>query len=457
MQQTCESDINKEILNQSEMNITDKLNDGKHPKISLNLVKKDKKMSLSGLTIKQRRPKIKLDRSKWIEDEEWRESHASNDYFISNMNRVFSQLTSIIMESKPSVNGYVYYTIIINGKKRQRFSGHKLVMEAFVGPQPKNLVIDHIDRVRHHNKLSNLRYVTKSQNNSNRDKTSSNEAGSYKIQQLDMNGNIIKIWNSQTHAAKTLKLNSSKIGKCIRAELEHYGKSKWQRFIDVIEGEIWKYFTVPTGKVEISNMGRAKTYGLSATFGSNTGTGYMSISVNHKDYTIHRLVCEAFNGPPPSDKHVANHKNKNRKNNKAANLEWVTQKENMEHAYELNNGVTQYDIDGTLIAKHNSIAKASEATGISVQHIKKLCSGYTEKNPLYIFRYFDDTTIDKINNLTKTKKTARVIKMSLDNEELARFNSINEASIKCNISTTSLKRYISKKLPYKGFKWILVK
>jgi len=45
------------------------------------------------------------------------------------------------------------------------------------------------------------------------------------------------------------------------------------------------------------------------------------------------MVLEAFAGPPPSPKHVANHINGNKHDNRAENLEWVTQSENIYHAY----------------------------------------------------------------------------------------------------------------------------
>lgn len=47
---------------------------------------------------------------------------------------------------------------------------------------------------------------------------------------------------------------------------------------------------------------------------------------------VHRLVCEAFNGPPPSDKHTVNHKNGVKDDNRPENLEWATRGENIAHA-----------------------------------------------------------------------------------------------------------------------------
>lgn len=46
----------------------------------------------------------------------------------------------------------------------------------------------------------------------------------------------------------------------------------------------------------------------------------------HKEY-LHRLICEAFNGPCPAD-HVCRHLDGDKTNNKAANLAWGTQTQN---------------------------------------------------------------------------------------------------------------------------------
>lgn len=43
---------------------------------------------------------------------------------------------------------------------------------------------------------------------------------------------------------------------------------------------------------------------------------------------VHRLVCTAFHGPPPSPHHLAAHNDGSRVNNRPDNLRWATTKEN---------------------------------------------------------------------------------------------------------------------------------
>jgi len=67
--------------------------------------------------------------------------------------------------------------------------------------------------------------------------------------------------------------------------------------------------------------------------------GYLTVApvrsgVKQTNVVIHRLVLEAFVGPPPSDKPYANHINGIKTDNRLKNLEWVTQAYNVKHAYD---------------------------------------------------------------------------------------------------------------------------
>ena len=53
-----------------------------------------------------------------------------------------------------------------------------------------------------------------------------------------------------------------------------------------------------------------------------------------KNPTIHRLVAEAFI-PKTDDSLVVNHKDGNKLNNHVSNLEWITNAENIRHAYRI--------------------------------------------------------------------------------------------------------------------------
>jgi len=72
---------------------------------------------------------------------------------------------------KCSINnrGYKYFQILRN-KERTNFLIHIAVAKLFIGERPEGLVIDHIDRNKLNNDVSNLRYITQKENSFNHDR-----------------------------------------------------------------------------------------------------------------------------------------------------------------------------------------------------------------------------------------------------------------------------------------------
>lgn len=71
------------------------------------------------------------------------------------------------------------------------------------------------------------------------------------------------------------------------------------------------------------------------TFGSFTGA-YKRIHIQGLGYVyVHKLIALAFYGPPKPGYHYVNHKDGNKLNNTAANLEWVSPSENIYHSWSM--------------------------------------------------------------------------------------------------------------------------
>ena len=102
--------------------------------------------------------------------------------------------------------------------------------------------------------------------------------------------------------------------------------------------EKWKPIPGYEGLYDVSDQGRVRSHyrGGRILQMTKTRNGYPSVSL-HKagrqtTKAVHRLVAEVFLGP--SELHV-NHKDGDKTNNRARNLEWCTHAENMTHRIEI--------------------------------------------------------------------------------------------------------------------------
>lgn len=163
--------------------------------------------------------------------------------------------------------------------------------------------------------------------------------------------------------------------------------------------EIWKDIKGYEGMYQISNWGRVRSLdrvsyqkhysGCLSRYEhkgrilrlSSRPNGYVRVTINRHCETVHRLVAEAFLEKPEGKDYI-NHLDANPKNNHVNNLEWCTQSENIQYAY--NNGtkkpphmkkVSQYDLNGNLIKVWISQTEAARQLGIHQANIYKVCSG----------------------------------------------------------------------------------
>lgn len=114
--------------------------------------------------------------------ETWKALARNPNYEVSTEGRVREKARPVFnrgrIHSKPprTINPFIdtegYAFVVMRkpmGTGAEKIFVHRLVMEVFVGECPEEMSVDHIDRNRTNNAVSNLRYATKAEQSDNRD------------------------------------------------------------------------------------------------------------------------------------------------------------------------------------------------------------------------------------------------------------------------------------------------
>lgn len=240
-----------------------------------------------------------------------------------------------------------------------------------------------------------------------------------------------------------------------------------------------------------------------------TGTernGYLTVKLTidgiKKDFLVHRLVALTFLDNENNLPQV-NHKNKNRKDNRYENLEWVTAKENCIHRgkskkdspssqkIEINlsnwkqykNTFYYVSEDGECynLKTHRLLTPTSNGNYLRYN----LCSNgerysvlahkmiyeafHSDYNPKQVINHIDgNSKNNKLNNLELVSQQENMLhsyyilnhninsigQYDLNDKIIATFPSLSKAAQQLNISVSGISQACSGKLKtYKGFKW----
>ena len=170
------------------------------------------------------------------------------------------------------------------------------------------------------------------------------------------------IENAINNIAQDLATNSNELA-CLTAQtpvlslqikammekiLADYKKApnKTVALIEDLPGEIWKWFKGYEGIYQGSNKGRVRSFfrgKCRLLKPTPSHRGYLGICLytydektkkqRKKTFRLNRLIAETFI-PNPENKPEVHHKDNDKTNNAADNLEWVTGEENRQHAHE---------------------------------------------------------------------------------------------------------------------------
>lgn len=189
--------------------------------------------------------------------------------------------------------------------------------------------------------------------------------------------------------------------------------------------EIWKDIEGYEGKYQVSNMGRVRSLGREVYHGrfhkfqkervlrgNLLPQGYYQVLLSKngrpKPFRIHRLVAMAF-VEGYKEGLVVNHKNEIKADNRAENLEWVTQQQNVNCGTVIERRVDAYSTiveqrtkDGALVATYKNTVEAAKATGFNASNIGDCCRD--ERKTHHGFKWnYKDKRVKKAKPIKKQK------------------------------------------------------
>jgi hypothetical protein len=344
-----------------------------------------------------------------VDIEEWRPVQERPDlYEVSSLGRVRNRETGRFL-SLSDHSGYLACGLSIDGKTPS-FPVHRLVAKSFIPNQEKKDQINHKDKNKHNNSVSNLEWCTNEENSIHRSAgvaQTSNQNLKTKMVDLDTLL-VLKTFDSITEAAEyvvsqglsaSVPSARSSIGNCARGVTQKSFGCKWEIEKGTgLEGEEWRNVVLNGSQVEnyfVSNLGRFKnSKGVIMDDYKSHASGDINVCINRAKYPLHRLVAFAFVSNPENKNNVV-HIDGNKANNCANNLRWMSSGEmTLENRKTgLNPGFQRetivFDRDMNEIKRYKSAKEASADLNVSYSCVKDVLSGKQKSTKGFILKYSD--------------------------------------------------------------------
>lgn len=198
-----------------------------------------------------------------------------------------------------------------------------------------------------------------------------------------------------------------------------------------LKHEVWKAIPDFEGYYEVSTLGRIRSVDRYVMCRGHKKRlikgkilkprlykdGYFDVKLHkdkhrYKTRRINRLVALTFI-PNLDNLPVVNHKDEDPLNNRVSNLEWCTQKYNVNYGTGIQRSsksrgtkINQYDKQCNLLHTYDSIREAARAVKGAHQNISKAATGKYKTSYGYIWKYADekDESIKKWESWKDSKK-----------------------------------------------------
>ena len=284
--------------------------------------------------------------------EKWKRIPIFPSYEISTIGEVRSFKQKRLLKAFQDSDGYVYVTMyeIMTEENRGKHwqdedegekryftrSVHTLVAGTFIANVKGKKEVNHMNKIRHDNRLENLEWVTREEN--------------------------------MQHAFDTVAL----VDYSYKAE----------KFQDDHQEEVWMSVDLidetlsPYSGFSISSKGNVR--GPSGVIRKLTydSRGYVSLVMTSagcsKVMSLHVMVARLFHPDSYKPGLVVNHIDGIKCNNQSTNLQWVTQSENIKHAYDSGlitkqnrRELIRVNDSGVVVGGYESLTEAEKLTGIN--------------------------------------------------------------------------------------------
>lgn len=132
-------------------------------------------------------------------------------------------------------NGYVYVNLFDSESRQVLKRVHRLVAEAFISENCDLPCVNHKDKDKKNNCVSNLEWCTHKYNVNYKDcQFLKAKALSKRVDKIDrFTGEVIETYDSEIQAAKMNGLHQGSISACVRGRLKTTGGYKWKFSKDV--------------------------------------------------------------------------------------------------------------------------------------------------------------------------------------------------------------------------------
>ena len=249
--------------------------------------------------------------------------------------RVVNVPKSRVLAGSRDAKGYYHVGLTLD-KRTTSVAVHRFVWECFNGHIPRGMHIDHVNGDKQNNSVANLDLVTPKEHSVRTIKANPTmrKIGGMKrvtaIRRTDPKQlNAIPIdFPSLDEAARQTGVFHENILQAIKNQWRCGGYA-WERIVPAnMPGEVWACpRQILYRGLEVSNLGRLRRNNGVTSYGTEDGPSYFKTYFNRRNLKVHRIVCETFHGPPPSELHTVDHINRDGRCNAADNLRWATKRE----------------------------------------------------------------------------------------------------------------------------------